>query len=338
MTAVGPAVGEGVLALRGVSVRYRTTTWRGAVDVDAVRGVDLSVGRGQVLGLVGESGCGKSSIARAVVGLAQPSAGEILLDGTPLGRRRRPAQRRAIQMVFQNPRASLNPRRTVRAALLEAIAVMGRTDGAHREHELHRLLDSVSLPSDVLDRYPDQISGGQCQRVAIARALALRPEFLIADEATAALDATVAAGVVALFRRLADEQDVGVVLITHDLHTVEWAANDVAVMYLGRIVEQGPAAAVLTRPRHPYTACLLDARPTLGPREGRRFLVRGEPGNEPADGCSFAPRCPFAAEVCWSSRPRRAAGPHLTTCHHPLDVPDVEPDFEEIDADRVPGA
>ncbi|MDV3219887.1 ABC transporter ATP-binding protein [Intrasporangium sp.] len=324
------------LVVRDLSVHYRVPAWFGSRTVSAVDGVSLTIEPGRVVGLVGESGCGKSSIARAIVGLTEPSAGQVLLGDTPLGRRRSREQRHAVQMIFQNPRASLNPRRSVREALAEALAVVG-VEGPRRGQKLHDLLDSVSLSDELLDRLPAQLSGGQCQRVAIARALALKPRFLLADEATAALDATVAAGTVALFRTLADEYDLGVLLITHDLHTVEWIADEVAVMYLGRLVEQGTVDTVLERPLHPYTACLLDARPSLRPRGPRRFELRGEVIDSAPGGCQFAPRCPVATEICHLDRPVLTQGGHRLACHHPLDpVRPVDPEPKENDAHRVP--
>lgn len=308
-----------VLSLRDATVRYRVPAalrWGHTTAVDAV---SLDVEPGTVVALVGESGCGKSSIARAVVGLTPLSAGEIRLGGTRLGPRRRADQRHSLQMIFQNPRASLNPRRTVRDALAEAVAVASRGRRVDTAAEIGRLLQSVALPEDLLDRRPAQLSGGQCQRIAIARALALRPKFLLADEATAALDATVAAGTVALFRRLADEYGLGVLLITHDLRTVEWIADEVAVMYLGRMVEHGRADDVLSRPGHPYTACLMDARPSLRARPDHRPPVRGEVDDSAPDGCRFAPRCPYATDVCRTTPPVLSSAAHRLACHHPLD-------------------
>lgn len=324
------------LAVRNLSVDYRVPAWFGSRTVPAVAEVSLEIAPGQVVGLVGESGCGKSSIARAIVGLTETSGGQVLLGDEPLGRRRTRSERHAVQMIFQNPRASLNPRRSVREALTEALAVVG-VDGPHRDRKLHDLLDSVSLSEELLDRLPAQLSGGQCQRVAIARALAMKPKFLLADEATAALDATVAAGTVALFRKLADDYDLGVLLITHDLHTVEWIADQVAVMYLGRMVEQGAVDEVLERPRHPYTACLLDARPSLRPGGPRRFELRGEVVDSATDGCQFAPRCPVATAICHVDRPSLTPGSHRLACHHPLDPNHpVDPEPKESNARRVP--
>lgn len=327
-----------VLSVRELSVRYGTRTWFGRRRLTAVQDVSFDVAPGRVVALVGESGCGKSSIARSIVGLTPVAAGGVYVGDTPLGRRRRPADRLAVQMIFQNPRASLNPRRTVRDALLEALRVAGRTRRVDTGRELGELLGSVSLAENLLDRRPAELSGGQCQRVAIARALALRPRFLLADEATTALDATVAAGTVALFRQLADERGLGVLLITHDLRTVEWIADEVAVMYLGRMVEYGPAAEVLTRPRHPYTACLMDARPALDAGPRRRLALRGEADVDVREGCAFAPRCPRPFGPCRSVRPELSPGPHRLACHHPFDRDHaIEPEDEESDAHRVVG-
>lgn len=334
----------GALSVRGVSVRYGVAARWGRSHVTAVDDVSFDVAPGRILALVGESGCGKSSIARSIVGLNQISAGGIHVGDAPLGRHRRASDRLAVQMIFQNPRASLNPRRTVRDALLEALVIAARRRKVDPERELGELLSSVALPEAVLDRRPDALSGGQCQRVAIARALALRPRFLLADEATAALDATVAAGTVRLFRKLADTYGLGVLLITHDLRTVEWIADEVAVMYLGRIVEHGTAAEVLDRPRHPYTACLIDARPSLHGPQAARVQLRGDVDDSAGEGCRFAPRCPRAAERCRTTRPPLTATAHRLACHFPLDelrsdpVRVVEPDLEESNAYRGVGS
>lgn len=333
------ANGQG-LSVRELTIRYPAPTMFGRTHSTAVDGVSLDVAPGSVVALVGESGCGKSSIARAIVGLSRPTAGEIRIGDQVLGRRRRVQDRHAVQMIFQNPRASLNPRRTIRETLVEASSVAGRIPRAQREAELLRLLASVALPGDLLDRYPAQLSGGQCQRVALARAVAMKPEFLLADEATAALDATVAAGVTKLFRKLADDQGLGVLLITHDLHTVEWIADEVIVMYLGRMVEHGRVDDVLTRPRHPYTAALMDARPALDGVAARRFALRGEVADSSRAGCRFAPRCDFATDLCRSVQPELSSSPdRRLACHHPLgDDLLPEPVLEESHAHRVPGS
>jgi oligopeptide/dipeptide ABC transporter ATP-binding protein len=333
------ATPDAVLSVREVSVHYRVPAWFGRAQVTAVEDVSLDVAPGQVVALVGESGCGKSSIARSIVGLADVSAGGVFIGDAALQGRRRRADRHAVQMIFQNPRSSLNPRRTVRDSLLEALGVV-RTDGpVDTAQEMRRLLDSVALSEDLLDRRPAQLSGGQCQRVAIARALAIRPRFLLADEATAALDASVAAGTVALFRQLADDHGLGVLLITHDLRTVEWIADEVAVMYLGRIVEQGRMADVLGQPRHPYTACLMDARPSLHGSPQPRLEVRGEVGDSSQEGCRFAPRCPLATELCRTTRPELSPSPHRLACHHPLDRAERgDPDQKERSAHRLVGS
>ena len=311
--------GGGALTAEQLSVEYRGAGWRSRVL--AVRNATLRVNAGEVVGLVGESGSGKSSVARALVGLAPVTAGVMQLDDTVLGPSAPRSQRRLVQMVFQNPRASLNPRRTVRQALTEALAASPARAGGHGTETAEHLLAAVSLPVGLLDRLPHQMSGGQCQRVAIARALAAQPHYLLADEVTAALDATVAAGVVSVLRRLANERRVGVLLITHDLRTVEWIADSVAVMYLGEIVEQGPAADVLNRPLHPYTAALLAARPSLHHRRTEPLPLVGDLGTRAAAGCQFAPRCPFARGDCHTVAPiptRPLAATHVVACHHPL--------------------
>jgi peptide/nickel transport system ATP-binding protein len=319
-----------------VSVSYRSVGTFRSRFFAAVDDVSLTIPAGRVVALVGESGCGKSTIARALVGLVQPTHGTICLDGVALGRRRPREQRLRVQMVFQNPKASLNPRRSVRATLAEALTAAGAgidiANGATTalpaslDDRIAALLGDVDLPSSVLDRRPGQLSGGQCQRVAIARALALDPDFIVADEITAALDATVAASVIALLRRQADERGTGVLFITHDLGAVAHIADSVAVMYLGRIVEHGPSAQMLTRPRHPYTRGLLEARPDIAVRRSHPVSIVGEINDSADVGCRFAPRCPTASHDCRAVQPDLASSElvdHRVACHHPITIEPV---------------
>jgi peptide/nickel transport system ATP-binding protein len=300
------------LRFEGVTVRYG----RALTAVDAV---DLTVPSGQVVGLVGESGSGKSTLARAAVGLAEPSGGRILLDGVPM------RDRRPLQMVFQDPYSSLDPRMTIGDSIAEAMPRAGR-----RRDEVVRLLELVGLDADRVSAYPGALSGGQRQRVAIARALAGKPEVLIADEITSALDVSIQGTVLNLVRTLQRELRLSMLFISHNLAVVRYVSDIVAVMYLGRIVEVGPASDVLGNPQHPYTKELLAA----APRRGATSLPAVELDAEPADphhppaGCRFHPRCPVGPlirtdrEHCLTLDPTAEADHrlHRAACHHAAGV------------------
>ena len=303
-----------LLEIRDVEVEFRSRS-RGTVR--AVDGVSLTVERGQVVGLVGESGCGKSSLARAVVGLEHVSAGSVLLEGervAPLGWRRRSAHDVRMQMVFQNPYGSLNPRRTIGSQLRDGLrtpAAASDPDG-----EVRRLLDLVGLGPEVADRYPHQFSGGQRQRIVIARALAADPDVLVADEPVTALDASSQAQVVNLLVRLVGELGLGMLFISHDLALVHEIADVTAVMYLGRIVEAGPTAQVWSAPRHPYTRALIDALPRISATPTLPVSLRGEVPDAARipSGCRFRPRCPFATDVCHEDPPVVRVGDQWAAC------------------------
>jgi peptide/nickel transport system ATP-binding protein len=290
--------GETVLELAGVAVEYGRRGQR----VRAVDGVDLTVARGEIVGLVGESGCGKSSLARAAVGLEPLAAGAATFEGrpvTPLGRRRRPDYLRGLQMVFQDPYESLNPRRQVGEIIADGVRLGGgsHADGLARAAEL---LDRVGLPASAADSYPHEFSGGQRQRIAIARTLAAQPDCLIADEPISALDASAQAQIANLLGDLVADTGVGLVLVSHDLSVVRQVAHRVAVMYLGRIVEIGDTETVWGDPRHPYTEALVAAIPRA---DGAGVLPADLPGDvpdpaSPPSGCRFHPRCPIAQDSC----------------------------------------
>jgi oligopeptide/dipeptide ABC transporter ATP-binding protein len=292
--------------------------------VHALTEVDLSVRRGETLGVVGESGCGKSTLARCLVRLHRMDSGRITYDGVDVGALRGAARRgfnRRVQMVFQDPYGSLNPRMTVRATLAEALSVHRICPRREMPARIAALMDLVNLPRSAAGRRPHEFSGGQRQRIGIARALALEPDCLIADELVSALDVSVQAQMVNLLLELQERLHLTVLFIAHDLRLVRHLSHRVAVMYLGRVVELAETEALFARPRHPYTRALLEAAPELDPaRRGRaEAAVRGElpsPVNPPP-GCAFHPRCPAAIARCRTERPALAPlrDGRLTACH-----------------------
>ncbi|WP_044890827.1 ABC transporter ATP-binding protein [Myxococcus hansupus] len=311
---------------------------RGAVK--AVDGVSFDVSRGETLGLVGESGCGKSTLGRAVLRLVEPTAGSVRFDGrelTGLSQRELQPLRQRMQFVFQDPYASLNPRLTVREILEEPFAIHGLARGpGERAREVAALMDAMGLPREALERLPHEFSGGQRQRIGIARALALRPDLVVADEPISALDVSVQAQIVNLLVDLQRERGLTYVFIAHDLNIVEYVSTRVAVMYLGRIVELAPSAALYRQPRHPYTQALLSAVPVAEPGHQRtRLLVPGEPPSPlaPPPGCTFHPRCPHAMERCRREVPPSypLGGGHFAACFL------AEPDAREAPSDAAPG-
>lgn len=287
----------------------------------ACDGVDLEIRRGEIVGLVGESGSGKSTVARSVLGLTDLSGGRMMFDGTDISAGIPAVRRSDIQMVFQDPSTSLNPRRTVGSILAELLRAHAGGGSAGAEERVDELLAAVGLGPRHATMRPGQLSGGQRQRVAIARALATDPSLIIADEAVSALDVSVQAAILNLIRDLVDERRLAVLFITHDLTVLGAIADRVAVMYLGRVVESGPTDEVLRSPRHPYTAALLAAAPRiLGGKPGAGRLTGEVPS--PIDlptGCRFHPRCPSATETCRSVDPVVVTlGGTSFECHHPL--------------------
>jgi len=293
--------------------------------VQAVSGVSLAIGRRETLGLVGESGCGKTTLARAVLRLVEKTSGTVLFDGQdlhalPPGELRR--TRRRLQIVFQDPYASLNPRMTIGRAIREGIEIHGLAAGAEIDRRVYALLEEVGLPADAFDRYPHEFSGGQRQRAGIARALAVEPELLVCDEPVSALDVSVQAQVLNLLADLQARRGLSYLFISHDLAVVRHVAPRVAVMYLGRIVEEGPAEELYERPRHPYTQALLSAVPVLDPATRRpRIVLPGDPPSpvNPPAGCPFHPRCrhPGKDETCATVKPQlteRGPGQRVA-CH-----------------------
>lgn len=322
-----------LVSLKGVSRRFgkksdivaRAAEMLGlakpAPIVRAVDQVDLSIHSGEVVGLVGESGCGKSTLGRIIAGIIPPSDGEVIVRGhdwaTVSGEERRLAQLRT-QMIFQNPFASLNPRRTVAEAISEAPRIHGLIQGSEEDY-VDAQLRRAGLDPAYKNRYPHQFSGGQRQRIVIARALAVQPDFLICDEAVAALDVSIQAQIINLFLELRSSLNLTYLFISHDLGVVEHISDRVVIMYLGRIVEEAPTEEVFARPNHPYTQALLAEVPRVEPTKRAFSAIKGELPSPiaPPSGCHFHPRCPHATERCRVERPaiREIAPGHKSACH-----------------------
>lgn len=300
-----------LLELRDAHVSFalpgRVWPRRPAAHVRAVDGVSLTVGRGEILGLVGESGCGKSTVARAIIGLVPLDSGQLLLEGQDLtASATRAKTRRAVQMVFQDPFASLNPRLSVGEALAEPLRVHRLRSPDRIGQRVSELADLVGLSERALVKYPHEFSGGQRQRIAIARALAMEPRLIVADEPVSALDVSIQAQILNLLGRLVRELDLGLLFIAHDLSVVRHISDRVAVMYMGRVVEQGAADAVICRPAHPYARALVASAPRLDPGdESLPAPLAGDPPSplRPPSGCAFHPRCVHAIDACRATRP-----------------------------------
>ena len=283
-----------------------------AATVRALAGVSFSVAAGQTLAVVGESGCGKSTLARLLTMIEPPTSGRLLIDGvdvTDADAERQRELRRAVQIVFQNPYGALNPRQTVGQALIEPLAAHGEGDAASRESQARDMLQRVGLRPEHFGRWPHMFSGGQRQRIAIARALMLKPRVLVLDEPVSALDVSIRAQVLNLLVELQQAFQVAYVFISHDLGVVRHMADDVAVMYLGRVVEQASRDTLFGDPQHPYTQALLSATPTINASQRRqRIVLQGElpsPLNPP-QGCAFNTRCPVVTDACRQSPPALA--------------------------------
>ena len=296
--------------------------------VQAVDDVSFSIHPGETLGLVGESGCGKSTLGRTILRLIAPSAGQVLFDGTDLTQldaSAMRAMRRKMQIIFQDPYASLNPRMTVRTILEEPLKIhqLCPTPAA-RQQRLYELLDYVQLPKEALQKYPHEFSGGQRQRICIARALAVDPQFIVCDESVSALDVSIQAQVINLLMDLQKELGLTYLFIAHDLKVVEFMAHHVAVMYLGKLVEMAPARAIYQHPCHPYTKALLSAMPVPDPAyQKERIILQGDVPSPlaPPAGCHFHPRCWKATAECQATypAPTQLDEEHTFCCYHPLE-------------------
>jgi oligopeptide transport system ATP-binding protein len=301
---------------------------RSGARVRAVDGVSLEVRRGETLGIVGESGCGKSTLARLLVRLHEPTSGTVHFDGvdlTRLSRRDLRSRRRDLQMIFQDPYASLNPRKRVAQIVGDPYRIHGIGSRAEVRVRVQALLEVVGLSAAHMNRYPHEFSGGQRQRIGVARALALNPRLIVADEPVSALDVSIQAQVVNLLSDLQDEFHLTYVFIAHDLGVIRHVSDRIAVMYLGVVVETAPADALYARPVHPYTKALLSAIPALDDEGGpprERIVLEGEVPSpaSPPSGCRFHTRCPYATEVCRVEPPalRSFGAGRMAACHHPL--------------------
>jgi oligopeptide/dipeptide ABC transporter ATP-binding protein len=331
MTAEPPveSTGEPIVEVADLRVHFKVRRGlAGAQTVRAVDGVSFALAAGETLGLAGESGSGKSTVARALVRVHQPTAGSIRVAGVPAGRLHGSdlrAYRRRMQMVYQDPYDSLDPRMTVLDAIGEGLAVRGVAHD-RRQADTEDLLRRVNLPAALTARYPGQLSGGQRQRVSIARALAVSPEIIVCDEAVAALDVSIRAQVLNLLKDIQADAGVSYLFISHDLSTLRFMADRIAIMYVGRLVEYGTSREVFSQPAHPYTQALMAAVPDMANLgRSRRAGLTGEPPNpaSPPPGCPFHPRCPAAIDLCTTVRPelRRKAGGQLAACHVAPDDP-----------------
>ncbi len=307
----GPAVAEGLVQVRDLVKQFPVAGSRDVVH--AISGVDLDVFQGETLGLVGESGCGKTTMGRLVLRLIDPTSGRVLIGGRDLSQLSRGALRKVrseMQIIFQNPFASLNPRMSVEEILRRPMEIHLNLTAAERSHRVGVLLEQVGLRDDHRNRFPHEFSGGQRQRIAIARALAVEPKFLVLDEPTSALDVSVQAQILNLLRRLQREMGLTYLFISHDLSAVRHMSDRISVMYLGKVVETSPAEKLFAAPGHPYTKALMSAIPVTNPnlRRERVRLVGDIPSPiHLPSGCAFHTRCPFAMDRCRRERPELLA-------------------------------
>jgi len=319
---------------------------REVARVHAVDDVSLSVSKGETVGLVGESGCGKSTLGRCIVRLLEPTAGDVVFDGRSIGklgaRSLRPL-RRQMQMVFQDPYASLNPRKRVGTIVGDPLKIHGLGDRKERKKQVEELLETVGLSPEHYNRFPHEFSGGQRQRIGVARALALRPKLIVADEPVSALDVSIQAQMVNLLEELQDDFGLTYLFIAHDLGVVRHVSDRIAVMYLGKLVELSPAEELYTGPIMPYTEALLSAVPIPDPdlsEKRERIVLEGDVPSpiHPPSGCRFHPRCRYATDVCSQIEPPLVdyGNGHLAACHHPLNVDKAMLDRVSVPAPKSP--
>jgi oligopeptide/dipeptide ABC transporter ATP-binding protein len=317
-------VSEPLLAVEDLKVHFRgrKRLFRKGAPIRAVDGVSFTVAAREVVGLVGESGCGKTTLGRAILRLIEPTSGSVRFAGRDmlaLSAAEMLALRSRMQIIFQDPYASLNPRMSVGDMLGEALHLHEIGRRAERPARIRHLLDKVGLPSSAIERYPHEFSGGQRQRIGIARALAVGPDFIVADEPVSALDVSIQAQIINLLQDLQEEMGLAILFIGHDLSVIEYIGDRVIVLYLGQVMEIGPTAELYFAPRHPYTRALLDAAPIPDPRARReRIGLKGDPPSpvNPPSGCVFRTRCPFALPACAKARPplRQAGAGHAVAC------------------------
>ena len=328
---------------------------REVASVKAVDDVSFTLREGETLGLVGESGCGKSTLCRTAIQLLDPTSGSVKYRGQELvglSRKQMRPLRREIQMIFQDPYASLNPRKRVGQIIGDPIELHGLASGDQLRREIQELMDRVGLQPEHYNRYPHEFSGGQRQRIGIARALALRPKLIIADEPVSALDVSIQAQIINLLEDLQDEFGLSYIFVAHDLGVVRHVSDRIAVMYLGKIVERSPATVLYDRPIHPYSVALLSAVPIPDPKanaERNPVVLEGDVPSpvDPPSACRFHTRCPWATEVCSEDEPPLAVygEGQAAACHHPQNVDakqiaatEVAPDSPESASNRLPAA
>jgi oligopeptide/dipeptide ABC transporter ATP-binding protein len=324
--------GAPLLEVRNLTKRFSV---RGGGVVRAVEDISFTIRRGETFALVGESGCGKTTVTKLVLGLEKPTSGEILFDGTDLAKASAPdirAYRRQAQAVFQDPYSSLNPRLKVQTIIAEPLMAHGIGDRFSRRQRVAELLDVVGLPATAADLYPHEFSGGQRQRIAIARALALKPSFMVLDEPISALDVSIRAQILNLLADIQDEFGLTYLVVAHDLALVEHFSSNVGVMYLGSMAELGATSAVFSHPRHPYTQALLASVPRPDPdHQTPTGVIHGEIGSAmaPPPGCKFNPRCPYTIDRCRTAVPdyRMLAPDQRAACHlaESLATPSLSP-------------
>ena len=311
---------ENILEIRNLKKYFKV----GAGQLHAVDDVTFSIARGTTLGVVGESGCGKSTLGRTILRLIEPTAGEIFFDGeniTKVGRRRLKELRRDMQLIFQDPFSSLNPKLTISQAIDEALALTGKyRDTDERFAKVLELMETVGLDERLVNAYPHELDGGRRQRVGIARALAMDPKFIVCDEPVSALDVSIQAQILNLLRRLQKERGLTYIFITHDLSVVNYISDEIAVMYLGRMIEKAKTEELFKNPTHPYTKALLSALPIPSLHNRReRILIRGEITSpiDPKPCCRFATRCESCTAACTAGEPKLTdiGGGHLVACY-----------------------